>query len=438
MRRFAVLAMFALAASTAARAAAATPEPPDSLALGRALDACVAPLARSGELSGQLLLARGDTVLVERTWGWEDREHRRPMGVHSRLNIASITKPVNQLVLLKLLVDHTLAIDDTIGRWLPGYPHGGVTVGQLLNHRAGIPHRVTTDAQERHALSAAQVTALAGRVPLEFTPGSESRYSSAGYTVLAHVMEVAAGKAWAALVRSIVLDPAHLAETVPNAGLADPLPGRAQSYVPGARGLQPAMRKDYGFLAGAGSMWSTARDLFRFVRALLAGVFGENGRANLLRHGSLHWNGSTNGYFSWVDYDSASRVTCVFLGNAHTGAPELLHGAVAKLVAGEPVAPLERPAFMRVRVPSRALRALEGRYQIAGTRIPVTTRDGLLWAGEWMLVPTSESTFFSTRDYGTVRVARDSTGAVAGLDWTQKGQPFRCPRLGPLGASRTR
>jgi CubicO group peptidase (beta-lactamase class C family) len=430
MRFPAVLTTIVLLASCPAAFAAV---PPDSAAFGRALDACVAPLVRDGELSGQLIVARGGEVLAERAWGMADRERRRPMTATTRLNIASITKPVNQLVLLHLMVAKTLAVTDTIGTWLPGYPHGRITVAQLLNHESGIPHRVTTDRQEESPLTAADVTALAGRKPLDFEPGSQSRYSSGGYTVLAHVMEVAAHRSWADLVRGIVLQPAGLEHTVPSAGLAEPLPERAQSYMPGADGPVLAPRKDYGFLAGAGSMWSTARDLHRLAQAIATGDLGATAQQNLLRRGGLHWSGSTNGFFSYLDYDTTSQVTVVFLGNLHTGAPGLLHAALPKLLSGEDVAPLEAPRVVRARPAAATLRRYEGRYDIAGNLgLPVTARDGVVWVNDWVLRPTSDTTFYSPRDYGTVAIARDSTGALAGLNWIQGGVPFLCPRVGDL------
>jgi CubicO group peptidase (beta-lactamase class C family) len=122
-------------AATAASAAAAVP--PDSSTLGGAIDRAVAPLVRSGELSGQLIVARGGRVWIERCWGAADRERHTPMVPTTRMCIASITKPVNQVVALKLLADGRISSGDTIGRYLPGFPHGRITVEQLLRHTSG-------------------------------------------------------------------------------------------------------------------------------------------------------------------------------------------------------------------------------------------------------------------------------------------------------------
>lgn len=427
--RAALIALAGLMAAGGAEAAT----PPDSAALGRALDECVAPLVAAGELSGQLILARGGEVLVERCWGAADRERRLPMTPTTRMNIASITKPVNQLVAQKLMAEGTLAPTDSIGRFLPGFAHGRITVEQLLTHRAGIPHRVTSDDQEAKPLSAADVTALAGRMPLQYEPGTSSVYSSAGYTVLAHVLETAAGRPWADLVREIVIAPAGLEHTAPSAGLAEPLAERAVSYLPGAKGIEPAPRKDLGFLAGAGSMWSTARDLQRLSSRLLDGGFGAGARATLVRRGTLRWSGSTNGFFCYLDHDSATGLSAVFVGNLHVGAPALMRYALPKLAAGVPVEPLQVPRPVFARVSERVLRRYEGRYDVAGNAgLPLRLRDGALWANDWPLRATSDSTFFSPRDYAEVSVARDSTGRMSGMNWRIGSQTFLCPRVGEL------
>lgn len=422
-----------LAAAQAVAGGAVAGTPPDSAALGRAVDACVAPLLREDELSGQLIVARGGEVLVERSWGAADRGRRRPMTPATRMCIASITKPVNQVVALQLVREGALAATDTIGRFLPGFPHGRITVTQLLQHTAGIPHRVTKADDERHRMTPADVTARAGETPLLFEPGARSVYSSAGYTVLARVLEVASGKSWDDLVRERVIVPAGLGHTVPSAALADRLPERAASYLPDARGVAPVVNKDLSFLAGAGSMWSTARDLLRLSQALLGGTFGADVRASLVRRGNLRWSGSTDGFFSYLDHDSASGLTAVFLGNQHNGAPALLRPALAKLAAGEAVAPLEKPRVRFADVPERVLRRYEGRYDVASNLgLPFEVREGVLWANDWPLRATSDTTFFSPRDYGEVALARDTAGVVTGFTWSIGGQGFPCPRVGDL------
>jgi hypothetical protein len=235
--------------------------------------------------------------------------------------------------------------------------------------------------------------------------------------VLAHVLGKAAGEPWADLVRNRVLVPAGLEHTVPSAALADPLPERAASYLPGATEITEAPRKDLGFLTGAGSMWSTARDLDRLAQAVMDGTFGPDVRARLVRSGRLEWSGSTNGFFSYLDHDSASGTTVVFVGNLQTGAPAILRFVVRGVLAGRDVKPIEVPHPKIAAVPVHVLRQYEGLYEVPGNPgLPVEVRDGMLWADDRPLRATSDTTFFCPTDYSRISVARDSAGALRGLN----------------------
>lgn len=234
-------------------------------------------------------------------------------------------------------------------------------------------------------------------------------------------------------MRQLVIDPLRLEHTVPTAGLADALPERAVAYQPGARGISVAPRQDLSFLAGAGSMWSTARDLVRLAQAVRDTMLGRAVRENLLRRGNLRWSGSTGGFFAYLDHDSSSGLTTAFVGNLHCGAPALLRQAMPMLNSGRVVEPLVRPEPRLARVSERLLKRHEGRYDVgSNTGLAFEVRDGALWANDWPLWPTSDTTFFSPRDYGTVAQARDSTGAITGFTWSIGGIAYPCPRVGDL------
>ena len=51
---------------------------------------------------------------------------------------------------------------------------------------------------------------------------------------------------------------------------------------------------------------------------------------------------------------------------------------------------------------------------------------------EWLVIPTSETTFFSPQDYGRIEVVLDDQGQVQRLDWTVGDRTYPMPRTGPL------
>ena len=116
------------------------------------IDALVRPQADAGLFSGTILVARAGQILFERSYGYASWELGVPNSAHTRFGIASVTKAMTE-VLVRVMTSHgRLDLDSPVEEYLPGFPRGpegGVpTVRQLLEHRAGVPHRVT-DALER-------------------------------------------------------------------------------------------------------------------------------------------------------------------------------------------------------------------------------------------------------------------------------------------------
>jgi CubicO group peptidase (beta-lactamase class C family) len=415
--------------------AVATTARPDRARLERRLDAWAAPFVEAGHLAGQLLVSERGAIVLERSWGYANREHRVPVTPATRFNIASITKPMTVMIAQQLMQERKLGYGDTLRKWLPDFPNGDrITIEHLLRHRTGIPHRVTDDVEETLPRTAADMVTLAARKPLRFTPGEKSEYSSGGFSVLARVLELAGGKPYGVLLEDVLFGPLgmrHSSDVSGRVVLAD----RAASYVPSLAGFENAPLKDLSFLVGAGSVTSTARDLHVLLQAVVSGRLGEAARLSWVRSGKLNWNGSTNGFRAFASWDSASGVAIVYAGNVHTGAPDRLREALPALLAGEALPPsaVPDPAAMRVTISDAELRATEGVYTMStGTVLEVRAREGALWANDWALVPVGKDAYHSLRDYGDVRVVRRRDGTIERLDWTVSGGTLPAPRTGDL------
>src|SRR3954462_1544211 len=126
-------------------AGAQTPHRPSDAELTRRIEAYIAPFA-ANELSGTLLVARGDRVLIERSFGFANYEQGVRFTPTTPTNVASITKPLTIIITTKLVEAHRLSVGDTVSKWVPEYIYGKrMTVDQLFNHRAGVPHRLIPD-----------------------------------------------------------------------------------------------------------------------------------------------------------------------------------------------------------------------------------------------------------------------------------------------------
>src|SRR5688500_954179 len=90
--------------------------------------------------NGMILVAKNGQIVYEDYVGFIDpRLKRDSVTSSSPFHLASVSKTFTGMAVLKLWEQGKLSIDDTVGRYLPGFPCPGVTVRMLLNHRSGIP-----------------------------------------------------------------------------------------------------------------------------------------------------------------------------------------------------------------------------------------------------------------------------------------------------------
>ena len=391
------------------------------------IDAYVAPFVDAGHLSGTLLVARGDEVLYEKSWGLANREKGIAFDSQTPSCIASVTKPTTVILASRLIESGQIKLNDPVSKWIEDFPRGDeIQFQYLLYHRSGIPHRLTDASDENVPRTAADMVELARTCKFDFEPGRSYKYSSGGYAVLVRVLELASNKSYEQLLKETILDPLELTHTFhpgPNVDLS----GAANSYTWGIDGLQIAPAKDYSFLIGAGALFSTPRDIFAISRALVNDEFGPKTKKRLLRGGKLGWNGITNSYRAYLEYDAQTDVTVAMVSNQMVGANDLLRQVVPRIVAGEEVKSPIVPRAEIVELPTELLERYAGEYKIAGSPMPVRAKNGALFANEWILLPVSETSFYSPQDYGTVKVVLEN-GIPTSLDWSG----MKCPRIGPL------
>lgn len=383
--------------------------------------------ARQQTFSGVILAAQNGKIVFHRAYGWAYLEGKLKNRTDTKFNIASITKPMTTAILVQLLVEKKVGIGDKLSKYIPDFPRGdAISILDLLNHRAGIPPRVTTAEDEARPQTAATMVEFAKKAPLLFEPGSKSVYSSAGFSVLARVIEIAEGKPYGQVIRERIFRPCGMS-TAENCDPFTVIKNRAGSYAWLPSGMTPSPAPDLSFLVGAGSVFATADDLYKFAAGVQSGKLGESVKQNLLRPPHTYWNGLTSGYHATVDIDDKYHTVLVILANEITGATDELREAFAKASAGETAPEPTTVSLPKYDPGDAALRELEGNYVVHGTdtRFDCWSRSGILMAGNTGLIPVAPDRFFSVRDFGSVRVKRDDSRRIVGLDWAPSvGSPW--------------
>lgn len=196
------------------------------------LDSMMRSFLREHEVPGaSLAIAKDGKLVYARGFGWADPQKQVAVRPEAQFRIASISKPITAVVVLRLIEQGELTLDAKAFSLL-GHQRAlqaescdprlaQITILQLLQHRAGWDRQASFDpmfipqrVQERFDLSAPprtkQIIRFMLEQPLDFDPGTRYAYSNFGYCVLGRVIEKVTGQAYAEAVRSILLDPLDL------------------------------------------------------------------------------------------------------------------------------------------------------------------------------------------------------------------------------------
>ena len=273
----------ALESGKPARTSVRAIDPPDDLRVARlsqqdALDALVAKAdekAAKDAFSGVLLVARGETLLLQRAWGEADRAAKACVAPDTKFRIGSMNKMFTAVATLQLVQAGKLSLDDTVGDVLPAYPNAEVakaTIRQLLTHSGGTGDIFGPefDAQRLSLKTHGDYLRLYGARGATHPPGQEQRYSNYGFVLLGAIIERVSGQTYYDYVDAHVFAPAgmHDSGSLPE-DVAVPRRAKAYQRRDGAW-VDAADTLPYrGTAAGGG--YSTADDLLKFARALQSG-----------------------------------------------------------------------------------------------------------------------------------------------------------------------
>jgi uncharacterized protein YbbC (DUF1343 family)/CubicO group peptidase (beta-lactamase class C family) len=268
------------------------------------IDAAVGEAIARGDLPGAVVLVgRGDRVVFRRAYG--DRAvvpSREPMTVETVFDVASLTKPVATATSVMILVERgRLSLLDPVARHLPEFASGGgdrekVTVEQLLTHRAGF---VADDPLDLYTGTPEEIFLRKYALPLESPPGVRFRYSDVGYEVLGELVRRVSGSALDEFTAREIFRPLGMKDShfrpLSAARFLGERMALADSSVPPLARIAPTERRDdrwlrgevhdprahaLGGVAGHAGVFSTADDLSRWCRMILAG--GRLGSARIL------------------------------------------------------------------------------------------------------------------------------------------------------------
>jgi CubicO group peptidase (beta-lactamase class C family) len=411
-----------------------------------------------------VLVARDGKIVFQGGFGFADLDQKSPVTVETKFRIGSISKQFTAAAVLRLADEGKLSLDDALEKWFPGFPRAGdITLHQLLTHTSGI-HSYTSKpeflARVSAPVSADDLIAFFRDDPPDFAPGERFLYNNSGYFLAGEIVAKVSGQPLDAFLRDAFFEPLGMRDTGIYVN-ANPPPGAARGYSVAEGKATPALDWDMSWAGGAGALYSTVGDLFRWNEALFGGkvlkpetltkmttlaklppdadmtygygvVVGTLNRLRCVSHG-----GGLNGWSSDLLRLPDQRCTVVALANALPPVEGREPSAVTRQLAGRVLADAIKalpPLQEDPNVDRKTFADFAGRYDYKNAVMTVSTEDGRLYAQltgqpKFEIFPSAPDEFFWKVTDAQVRFLRDASRAVTAAEHTQGGNTFKAPRL---------
>ncbi|XLZ72482.1 serine hydrolase [Massilia sp. SR12] len=215
-----------------------------------------------------------DGITWAKGYGYADLENKVPARADSSYRLASVTKPMTAVAVLRLVEQGKIDLDEEVQAYVPHFPRKPypVTVRQLLGHLGGINTYVNPQAEQhfKEHKDTRQSLAVFQDFDLIAEPGTRYRYTSYGYNLLGAAIEGASGQTYADYMKATVWAPLGMASTRMDNPL-DLVPHRVRGYQLLDGQLKHSEFIDISSRFSAGGTRSSVADMLRFGQGVSEG-----------------------------------------------------------------------------------------------------------------------------------------------------------------------
>lgn len=412
-----------------------------------------------------VLVARDGKIVFQGGFGFADLKKKIRVTPDTKFRIGSVTKQFTAAAVLRLADDGKLALTDKLEKFFPGFPGGGaVTVHHLLTHTSGI-HSYTGKpefmARVNKPIAPDDLIAWFHDDKPDFPPGTGFLYNNSGYFLAGEIVAKVSGKSLDAFLREEFFEPLGMKSTAIFVN-AKPPPGMALGYSVADDKATPALDWDMSWAGGAGALYSTIGDLFRWNEALFGGKVvtdesfklmttpvilppGVDGMsygyglmiAPISRLPSISHGGGLNGWTSDLVRMPEQRCTIVALANAMPPVPGREPAGVTRNIAGKFLeAEIKKlpPPKEDPNVDRKTYADFAGRYAYQGAVMTVTVEGDRLQSQltgqeKFEIFPGAPDRFFWKVTDAEVVFLRNEKREVTAAQHTQGGVTFKAPRI---------
>ncbi len=373
--------------------------------------------------TGAVLVMKQNKVLLKKGYGLADREWNIANTPETKYRIGSITKQFTAACILQLAEQGKLSLDDKLSKFIPSFPKGdSVTIHMLLNHTSGIANY--TAQKEFLNLATLSLTkdsmiSFIKSKPFSFSPGTKFQYTNSGYFLLGYILEKVSGQSYADYVQQNIFNKIGMKNSGADK-LDSVLSMRARGYSMNKKKITNADFISLDWPFSAGTLFSTAEDLYKWDRALYSTtVLSEASKQKMFtpyksnysygfiidsmqKHARIWHNGGIPGFISNISRYINDDLCVIVLANTEVTQnntlpiTDVIAEGLASIVFDLPV---ETPyEHKEVKIDPSILDKYVGKYS-AGLTLEVIKKDNKLYrhrdgSPDIELKPESNTKFF--------------------------------------------
>jgi CubicO group peptidase (beta-lactamase class C family) len=223
-----------------------------------------------------VVVVKDDAVVFAKGFGVRELGKPDPVGVHTRFGNMSTTKAFTALLVAMLADSGRIRLDEPVATYVPTLRLADPYVTRELTVRDALTHRVGFGDPgylwDGTPYDFDEIVRRLRFVPVESSFRSRFAYNNVAYGLAGAAAARAAGTTWQALLRRRILEPLGMTETYADgeeaseAGVEMTAP---HGVVRDTVRVLPASASVVDPVAPAGSMFSTATDMAKWLRFLL-------------------------------------------------------------------------------------------------------------------------------------------------------------------------
>ncbi|GAB4233814.1 MAG: hypothetical protein Tsb0034_07210 [Ekhidna sp.] len=219
-----------------------------------------------------LAIHKGE-VVYKKAFGSTNLDHQIPATVHTKFQLAALSRHFTAFALLMLEEEGKLSLEDDIRKYLPQLPEyeRPITIDHLLSMTSGLsdfwPMSDLIGLHEEDVLTQEQVLNTIGKLKPVFKPGEDYIYGHSDQVLLAEIIAKASGNSFADYMKKALFEPLGMNNTEVRTAHHQLIDGLAESYMSTEAGFRRSVI-NFG-VYGPINVYSTVDDLAKWELNLL-------------------------------------------------------------------------------------------------------------------------------------------------------------------------